>query len=280
MVLIKNIGTKNIMTKIIADCSSNHMGNIGIAEKMIELAADAGVDVIKFQSWRADKLRKDFPAFEATYERHKKSELSDDDHIRLIKKCQDCGIEFLTTCFDIDRVDFLASLGISKIKVASPDCTSFKLLDKLMEKFQTLIISTGMTLDDEIKDMIKHVKGHDVVVLHCVSLYPTPLDKINLERINWLKSFGVKVGFSDHSLGTDAGKLAIAIGAEVLEKHFTISRFLPGKDQEMSTEIGEFDDLVKWSKQVDLMRGVKQPGLSDDEIGLRGIYIGKWGYNQ
>ena len=237
---------KNDDTVIIADCSSNHMGNMDIAFEMIKLAAEAGIDTVKFQSWRADNIPKDFPYYDSVYARHYKTQLSDDDHIRLIEHCNDNNINFLTTCFDIDRVDFLASLGISEIKVASPDCVSFNLLDLLMKKFPRLIISTGMSTDEEIESMINHVKGHDVIVLHCVSIYPTPLDKVNLERIEWLKSFGVRVGFSDHSLGTEASMLAIAMGVEIIEKHFTLSRSLPGKDQSMSTEINEFKRIVEW----------------------------------
>lgn len=266
-------------TEIIADCSSNHMGDMEIAKRMIQLAADAGVDTIKFQSWQARKLRKDFPDYGETFARHQKAELSDEDHILLIEKCDECGIKFLTTCFDLERIDFLASLGLSTIKVASPDCTSMAMLDKLMSRFPRLIISTGMSTDEEIMKMVNHVKNHDVVILHCVSIYPTPLEKVNLERMDWLKSLGVRVGFSDHSLGTEAGKLAIALGAEVLEKHFTLSRYLPGKDQAMSTELGEFKELAEWNKVVSKMKGTAHPALSAGENKLREVYIGKWGDN-
>ncbi|MBI5557289.1 MAG: N-acetylneuraminate synthase family protein [Deltaproteobacteria bacterium] len=266
--------------EIIADCSSNHMGDMNIAGRMIELAAEAGIDTIKFQSWQADRLRGDFPDYDATFARHRKAQLSDKDHVMLIEKCNECGIKFLTTCFDINRVDFLASLGLSAIKVASPDCASFSMLDTLMSRFPRLIISTGMSTDEEISKMVEHVRGHDVIILHCVSIYPTPLEKVNLERMQWLKSLGVRVGFSDHSLGTEAGKLALAMGAEILEKHFTLSRYLPGKDQAMSTEISEFKELVDWKNLIALMRGSTHPGLSDDEKKLREIYIGKWGDNR
>lgn len=267
-------------TMIIADCSSNHMGNMDIAFEMIQVAADAGVDTVKFQSWRADKIPENFPDYDSVYARHSKTQLSDDDHFRLIEYCNQCNINFLTTCFDIDRVDFLASLGLSTIKVASPDCASFNLLDLLMKKFSRLIISTGMSTDKEIESMINHVKGHDVVVLHCVSIYPTPLEKVNLERIEWLKSFGVKVGFSDHSLGTEASMLAISMGVEIIEKHFTLSMNLPGKDQSMSTEIHEFKEIVNWRDKVKIMRGLRNPPLTEGEMALRDIYIGKWGDNK
>ncbi len=267
-------------TRVIADMSSNHMGNMAVAEAMIAAAADAGVDMVKFQSWHARKLRPDFPDYQATFARHLSAELSDEDHYHLLEVCREKGVEFLTTCFDLDRVDFLASLGLKTIKVASPDCASLRLLDRLMAKFEHIIISTGMATDQEVEEMIRHTRGHNITVLHCVSLYPTPLDMVNLERMNWLKSFGVNVGFSDHSLGVEASMLAIGMGAEMVEKHFTLSRNLPGKDQAMSSTPEEFARLVQWAALVEKMRGEAHPGLSDEEIRLRALYVGKWGDNR
>lgn len=267
-------------TKIIADISSNHMGNLDIAKAMVEAAAGAGVDVVKFQSWRAGALRKDFPEYAGTFQRHSLTELSDADHVELLSHCALQGVEFLTTCFDLERVDFLASLGLQCIKVASPDCGSVRLLESLMARFPRLIISTGMTPGDEVKRAIEVTRGHDVVFLHCTSIYPTPPEQMNLERMDWLAGHGVRVGSSDHSLGTDAGLIAIARRAEYLEKHFTLSRSLPGKDQAMSTEPAEFRRLVEFRDTVAIMDGVPNPALSAEEQRLRGIYVGKWGDNR
>ena len=270
----------NTKTKIIADVSSNHMGDMQIAASMVKLAAEAGVDAVKFQSWQSRMLRKDYPEYESTFARHKKAELSEDDHRLLMDVCAESGIEFLTTCFDLDRVDFLASLGLPAIKVASSDCTSSALLERLCDAFSQVIVSTGMSTDEEVEALVRRVEGKNVIVLHCVSIYPTPLDQVNLRRMDWIRSQGVRVGLSDHSLGTEAGKLAIAMGAEVLEKHYTLSRNLPGKDQAMSTEIHEFKELVEWSHTVASMLGTEKPGLSDQEKALRHAYIGKWGDNR
>jgi len=267
-------------TQIIADVSSNHMGSKAVAEAMIQAAAAAGVDLVKFQSWQARKLRPDFPDYDQTFRRHQTTELSDKDHWFLVERCRQCGVKFLTTCFDLDRVDFLAGLGLDTIKVASPDCGSLRLLDRLMEKFEHLIISTGMTPDSEVEHMIAHTRGHRVTVLHCVSLYPTPPDRVNLARMNWLKSLGVPVGFSDHTLGVEAGMLAISMGASMVEKHFTLSRSLPGKDQAISGTPEEFARLVTWANLVETMTGVPRPRLSEDELRLREIYVGKWGDNR
>ena len=267
-------------TKIIADVSSNHMGNMAVAEAMIETAAQVGVDMVKFQSWQAEKLRHDFPDYEGTFKRHRKAELSDEDHEFLMEACRNRGVEFLTTCFDVDRVDFLADIGLRTIKVASPDCTSFRLLDLLMDRFEHLIISTGMTSNDDVEKMIKHVKGHKVTVLHCVSLYPTTLDRVNLARMEWIRTLGVSAGFSDHTRGVEAGTLAIAMGAEILEKHFTLSTSLPGKDQAMSSTPDVFARLSDWANLVVRMKGVQNPALSNEELKLRDIYVGKWGNNK
>lgn len=264
-------------TEIVADIGSNHMGNIELAEAMIRGAAEIGIDTVKFQSWQARKLRKNFPDYDATYARHKKTELSDEAHKHLIEICEEVGVNFLTTCFDTERAEFLASLGLERIKVASPDCANFRLLDVLMDNFKQLIISTGMSTDDEVLRMIEHVRGHDTVILHCVSLYPTPINSVNLNRMFWLREQGLRVGFSDHSVGTEAAKLAIALGAEIVEKHFTFSRYLPGKDQSMSTTPEEFRELVTWAGLVPEIMGKPRPIPSEEELKLREIYQGKWG---
>ena len=265
---------------LIADVSSNHMGDMTIAKAMIEAAAKAGVDCVKFQSWRADSLRKDFTDYEATYARHKKTQLSDQDHHDLIAHCRAHKVDFLTTCFDLGRVDFLASLGLKRIKVASPECGSPTQLKALMKKFPQLLVSTGMTSEADVRKAVEVTRGHDVVFFHCVSIYPAPLDKTNLARMEWLRGLGVRVGFSDHSLGTQAAKAAMARGAELIEKHYTLSRSMPGKDQAMSTELAEFADLVRFRDDLVAMEGVPTPPLTADEERLRGIYVGKWGDNR
>ena len=256
------------------------MGDLTIAKALIEAAADAGVDFVKFQSWRAEKLRKDFPDYAFHYNRHKKTELTDEDHHQLIEWCEEAGVTFLTTCFDLDRVEFLASLGLKTIKVASPDCGSRGLLEKLICYFDHLVISTGMSTEDEILKMMGIVRGHRVTILHCVSEYPTPLHRVNLKRMTWIQEQGFSAGFSDHSLGTEAGRLAIAMGAEILEKHFTLSRKLPGHDQAMSTNPEEFAELVQWTKLAEEMKGDGKHELTPQESELRTIYRGKWGNNR
>jgi sialic acid synthase SpsE len=265
--------------RLIAEIGANHLGQLDLAKAMVDAAVQSGCDTVKFQSWRPEKLSRSFPDYEATFVRHSRTQLTDEAHRELLAYCKDKGVRFLTTCFDLDRADFLASLGLEEIKVASPDCTSSTLIKRLMERFPRLIISTGMTEDKDVLRTIDLTRGHDVVFLHCMSLYPTPRERVNLARMRWLREQGVRVGFSDHTMGVEAAMLAIAEGAEIVEKHFTLSRGLPGKDQTVSGEPDEFTALAGWIAAVGEMTGTPHPGLSPEEQRLRQLYVGKWGNN-
>ncbi len=263
-------------TQIIAEVGANHGGDIELAIKIIEAAAQAGAAWVKFQSWQAETLEPGYPDVEY----YQKTQLSNEAHHRLIEACQANQVKFLTTCFDIGRVEFLASLGLETIKIASPDLSSHTMIKLLREQFGHLIISTGMAHDEEICQTAALLSDSSFTFMHCVSLYPTPLERINLIRMDWLRELTPSVGFSDHSLGVEAGKLAIARGATYLEKHFTLSRKLPGKDQAISIEPEELHVLADYAAQVETLIGNPHPGLSEEELRLRHIYIGKWGDNR
>ncbi|MDY6862150.1 MAG: N-acetylneuraminate synthase family protein, partial [Thermodesulfobacteriota bacterium] len=261
--------------KIIAEIGSNHNGELSLAKEMIWAAKYAGADIVKFQSWQAKNLKPKDPNFE----RHIKAELSDDAHFILKKECKKAGVKFLTTCFDIGRIDFLKSLGLDTVKVASPDLGSIKMIKTLREKFPHLIISTGMSYKEEIYQTARILKDYNYTFLHCTSLYPTPIHKVNLIRMDWLKGFAPHVGFSDHTMGCEAAKAAIARGAEYIEKHFTLSRNLPGKDQKISAIPEEIKEIADYAKNIQELLGSCQIELCEEEMELRKIYIGKWGDN-
>lgn len=267
------------MIQIIAEIGANHMGNMSLATSMIDAAKRAGADTVKFQSWHPNALSKNFPDYTEVFKRHERTQLTDQNHYDLIDYCERENIKFLTSCFDISRIDFLAELNLSTIKVASPDCGSIKMIERLMKHFPKLIISTGMADQKTVLSSIEATRGHDVTYLHCVSLYPTPDYQVNLARMDWLKSQGVKVGFSDHSMGTNAAKIAISRGAEIVEKHFTLSRNLPGKDQAISMEPNEIQDICSFANSFTQMIGIEKPQLTDEERTLQSIYVGKWGKN-
>lgn len=265
-------------TQIIAEVGANHGGDMDLAERMIEAAARAGADWVKFQSWRAETLPADYPAEDVAY--YEKCQLSDEDHRRLIRTCGQNGVRFLTTCFDRGRIDFLAGLDLEAVKVASPDLGSLGMLRELRIRFPRLVVSTGMAHDEEVFQAAEALAGADYTFLHCVSLYPAPPERVNLARMDWLRTFTPSVGFSDHTLGTEAAKLAIARGADFVEKHFTLSRDLPGRDQAVSAEPGEIREIADFARAVAERMGSAHPGLTETERELRGRYIGKWGDNR
>lgn len=270
------------MTQIIGEISNNHCGNRQLMAAMIEALADVGVDAAKFQSYRAHKLRKDYPDYEREYEYYRKHQLSEEDHLCLINKCEDCGIEFLTTVFDLDMVDMLARIAVDTVKIASPDANSWKMIGKCLDNFQHLIISTGMHSLTELDDLLNFI-GPDrqrVTVLHCVSGYPIQDTQVNISRMEYIKDRGFNYGYSDHTVGTDAGKLAIAQGADVLECHFTLNKYLPGRDQFFAKGVDEMSELVKWNQQVELMTGRLPICLTEHEQASREKYCGRWGQNK
>ena len=256
------------------------MENMEVIEAMIHCLSEHKIDFIKIQSWQADMLRKDYPDYQSNYNYYKKYQLSDDDHYRVLELCKKYEIQFLTTCFDINRIDFLSSLGINIIKVASPDFGSYRMISILLAKFESLIISAGASTNEELEKTIDLCKDRDVTFLHCVSTYPCPLGEVNMERMLYLRKRGLKVGYSDHTLGTEAGKYAICLGAEYVEKHFTLNRYLPGRDQKMAATIDEMSQLVEWAHLVNSMGGCEEPELSDSQLAFRKNYISKWGDNQ
>lgn len=261
---------------IIAEAATNHNGDLVLAKEMVQAAKEAGADYIKFQSWQIKTMDQTNPA----YSMMKPKELSDQDHYDLIKKCQRLGIGFLTTCFDIRRVDFLAQLGLDTIKVASTDVGSLTLLKKLREKFKTVILSTGMSYEKEIKTAAKILQKGDYYLLHCVSLYPTPAERANLNRINWLKTFSPQVGYSDHTFGNDAAKIAIGLGALVVEKHFTLKRDQQNVFSKMSALPKDIKEICDFAITFEQMIGQGNPALTAEEIEARKKFIGRWGDNR
>lgn len=267
-------------TKIIAEIGSNHLGDMSLAESMIRTAAENGVDIVKFQSWQADKLVRSYPDYEAKCEWYKKTQLTDDQHLVLMGLCKKYNVEFLTTVFDLDRVEFLAKICPQRIKIASPDCASHALLKRVKGKFGEIIVSTGMTEDTEILETAKILAGSNFVFMHCVSLYPAPAEQTCFARMAWLKTLSKDVGFSDHSIGADLAKIAVVLGARYVEKHFTIDRNLPGPDQKISNLPEDFKEIARFRDVYLQSWGRPDRKLTDKEYELRRVYIGKWGNNE
>jgi sialic acid synthase SpsE len=232
--------------------------------------------------------------YKPEYKRLKQSELDDEAIITFIDECKDAGIKPLTSVFSRSRIPFLASLPWSEIKVPSPDCASFPMIRELKQRFEHLIISTGMTYDQEVEKTAGILKNHNFTFLHCVSIYPTPLDVLNLARMNYLRKFTPRVGFSDHTLverdGLKASIVALYLGAEVIERHFRVVHPALTKDGPVSVDPKHLKELVELSKmkkseleelvqkipEYTKMIGVERPGLSHTEMLNRDYYRGRF----
>lgn len=269
------------MTKIIADLCGNHLHNWDILKAMLTSLNDNGVSIVKTQSFVSKNLKGDYSVDQRLY--YKKLELTFEDHLKIKDMCTDLRIELITTCFSIDLIPELLNVGFNIIKVASPDFTSYKMIDKLLENFNEVIVSCAGCTELEFWDTLKRYNNSDalsrIVFMHCNPFYPTELDEVNMIRMLQIKNFGFKYGYSDHTESTDASKLAICLGAEYVEKHFTISKYLPGNDQQMSSTPDQFKELIRWSRKCNTIMG---DGCFKPDIRIekyRKKFIGRWGDN-
>lgn len=257
------------LASIIAEFCQNHNGDLSVLKDMIWTAAAEGADFAKLQSMLVDELtyRERFEngliendivraikrPFRPEYDRLKSLILDDDAHCWFIEECHRAGIKPLTTVFTRDRVRFLKTLEWAGIKVASYDCGSFPLLRDLVDHFKHLYVSTGATYDHEISTAAAILAGRSFTFLHCVSIYPTPLHKLHLSRMKWLRQFTQSVGFSDHSLiardGIRASLAALALGADVIERHFTILQPDATKDGPVSINRAQLRELAEFARQ-------------------------------
>ncbi|MEP2690293.1 N-acetylneuraminate synthase [Maribacter dokdonensis] len=268
---------------IIAEAGVNHNGDITLAKKLIDAAADAGVDYVKFQTFNSKKLvsksaqKADYQkqntndAIESQLKMLQKLELSKENHLVLIDYCKSKNIQFLSTAFDLDSIDFLNNLNIDVWKIPSGEITNLPYLRKIGGLGKPVIISTGMAEMREIDDAIKVVVAagteiDKITILHCNTEYPTPMCDVNLKAMNTIKNvFKVPVGYSDHTLGIEIPIAAVAIGATVIEKHFTLDKTMDGPDHKASLEPNELKAMVLAIRNIELAmgNGVKEPSSSE-----------------
>ena len=271
-------------TLIIAEAGVNHNGDIKLAKKLIDIAADAGADYVKFQTFKADKLvstsakKAEYQiintdnAGETQLHMLQKLELSQKNHIELINHCNQKNIQFLSTAFDLESLEFLKSLNLKIGKVPSGEITNLPYLQAIAKAFPKIILSTGMADLEEIKDALaiileSGITKSNITILHCNTEYPTPMADVNLLAMHTIKKeFGVNVGYSDHTLGIEVPIAAVALGATVIEKHFTLDRTLPGPDHAASLEPAELKAMVKAIRNIELALsgdGKKEPSKSE-----------------
>jgi N-acetylneuraminate synthase len=270
-------------TLIIAEAGVNHNGEIGLAKNLIAAAAAAGADLVKFQTFSAKNLvsssapkaeyqKKTTESSESQLEMIQKLELSWEEHAVLIEECSAHGIGFFSTAFDFQSFDLLMELGcLEQVKIPSGELTNLPLLRYMSRFGKPLFLSTGMANLGEIEAAIEAVEAagtprHLITVLHCTTEYPTPMEDVNLRAmVAMKKAFGVSTGYSDHTAGIEIPIAAVALGATVIEKHFTLDRNLPGPDHKASLEPHELKAMVEGIRNVEraLGDGVKRPSPSE-----------------
>lgn len=269
-------------TYIIAEAGVNHNGSLELAFQLIEAAREAGADAVKFQSFKADKLvsskaekaeyqKQTTEARESQYEMIKKLELSLDDHYKLIEYCKKVGIQFLSSPFDLDSIDLLDELRLDIFKIPSGEIINLPYLRKIGKLNKNVILSTGMCDLGEIEDALDVLveNGTDInkiTVLQCNTEYPTPYEDVNLNAMLTIKnSFGVKVGYSDHTQGIEVPIAAVALGAEVIEKHFTLDKNMEGPDHKASLVPNELKEMVFAIRNIEksLGSGIKKASKSE-----------------
>ena len=273
---------KDPHTLIIAEAGVNHNGSIATAKKMIDAAAEAGADLVKFQTFRAETLvtrkaeKADYQkeltgANETQFEMIKKLELDKEAHVELMDYCGQKGIKFLSTAFDHDSIELLAELDITLFKIPSGEITNLPYLRHIGGMGKPIILSTGMSTLDEVHDALNILleagaKKGKITILHCNTEYPTPMEDVNLKAMLSIRDeFGVNVGYSDHTLGIEVPIAAVALGATVIEKHFTLDRTLPGPDHAASLEPHELKEMVNAIRNIEkaMGDGVKKPSTSE-----------------
>ena len=259
-------------TLIIAEAGVNHNGDLDLAKQLIDVAADAGADLVKFQTFsanrqvthsakKADYQTQTTDSTESQHAMLQRLELTEDMHHQLIAHCQMRNIGFFSTGFDVESVDLLVRLKQDFFKIPSGEITNLPYLRHIAQLGKTVILSTGMANLGEIEAAIDAIEKagtprENLTVLHCTTEYPTPMDEVNLYAMQSIqKAFGVAVGYSDHTPGIEVAIAAVAMGATVIEKHFTLDRNLPGPDHKASLEPEELKSMVKAIRNIEVALG-------------------------
>lgn len=261
---------------IIAEAGVNHNGNIKLAKELVYSAKMAGADMIKFQTYKTEELttiqadlaeyqKKTDTNVRTQYELLKSLELSYDDFSYLKKYSEELGIKFISTAFDFDSIEFLDSIGLETWKIPSGEITNLPYLVKIARLNKPIILSTGMCTLDEVENALTTLKDNgakDITIMHCTTEYPTAFSDVNLKAMVYLKdTFKTKVGYSDHTRGIEVPIAAVALGASVIEKHFTLDRNMEGPDHLSSLEPDEFKCMVESIRHIELALGdsIKKP---------------------
>lgn len=271
-------------TIIIAEAGVNHNGSIDIAKQLVDKAVEAGVDIIKFQTFKAEKLvsksakqaeyqKKNIgsKSDDSQYNMLKKLELSEQDHQELMDYCKERGIQFFSTAFDLESIDYLHSLNLGLWKIPSGEITNYPYIKKIAQYHEPVILSTGMCKMDDISAAMNvlcknGVERSQITILHCNTEYPTPYKDVNLLAMQQIKKeYQVSVGYSDHTKGIEVPIAAVALGASVIEKHFTLDRNMEGPDHKASLEPDELKAMVSAIRHIEQALGDGHKQISESE---------------
>lgn len=271
------------MVELIAEIGWNHMGDMKLAEEMIIAAKESGADYAKFQTWKVANLKPGPWDTDGRREIYEKAELSEDDHFHLKEVCDKNDIKFLTSCFTVKDIDFIRLVS-NEVKIPGVECRNEELVSQANDKFDRVFLSTGATKTNEIPNLVWH--NDKFVVMHCVSIYPCPADKVNMGRMAYFgaQKRGVKIGYSGHFDGPEDAIIAIENGATVVEKHFTTDKNLPGRDNKFALLPEEFKFIKDYFKKtrMDSLReemskqGIMKRGPFSEEKEAREVYTGRW----
>ena len=269
---------------IIAEAGVNHNGSLEIAKKLVDKAVEAGVDIIKFQTFKAEKLvsksakQADYQkknignnANDSQYNMLKKLELSEQDHQELVDYCNKKGVRFWSTAFDLDSIEYLHTLNLGLWKIPSGEITNYPYIRKIAQYHEPVILSTGMCEMDDISAVMNvllnnGVRRNQITILHCNTEYPTPFDDVNLLAMQQIReNYQVEVGYSDHTKGIEVPIAAVALGASVIEKHFTLDRNMEGPDHKASLNPDELKAMVSAIRNIEKALGSGKKKISESE---------------
>ena len=284
---------------IIAEAGVNHNGDINVAKKLIDAAVDAGVDYVKFQTFKADSLvsksakKAEYQSVnindgdDSQYAMLKNLELSHEDHLQLMTYCSEKNIKFFSTAFDVEGVNYLNNLGLSFFKIPSGEITNYPYLKAVALCAKPVLMSTGMCSEKDIENALEvlikfGLRKEMISILHCNTEYPTPMKDVNLKAMLSIKAkFDTQIGYSDHTLGIEVPIAAVALGAKIIEKHFTLDKTLPGPDHVASLEPHELKEMVLAIRNIELATsgdGEKVPSESETKniaIARKSIHLNK-----
>jgi len=283
------------MVYILAEIGVNHNGLLDIAYELIDVAIKSGANGVKFQTFKSDKLATP-NADKAEYQKKntknndsqlsmlKKLELSYDDFVKLSEYCMGKKIEFISTPFDLESAEFLNSINVHTFKIGSGDLTNYPLLQKVASFKKKIILSTGMGSLEEVENSVNYLKKNgceELVLLHCVSCYPTQNEDLNLKCIQTMKNkFNVDVGFSDHTIDSKASLYAVCLGANYIEKHYTLDKEMEGPDHKSSLNPEEFNEFVSLIRECEVIMGdgikiCRDAELNTKSIARRSLYFSR-----